>query len=67
MVVPLNGRLVAVDEVCYESDPVDCFITQAYYTDNGESLTEDELNELTNKTDLYELWLDHQIGIAESR
>lgn len=66
--VLFKDRLVILAVISYGDDPVDTFVEDAYYSDSEIDLTEEELVQLTDEIQdvLYDEWLQHEIGTAES-
>jgi hypothetical protein len=64
----LNDREVEVTEVsAYHSDVVDCFIESAYFVDNGEPLTDDELYQIAEDYPeyIYDQWFENKISAVD--
>lgn len=64
----LNERQVDIQDVSHDSDAVDSYFTEAYFVDNGEKLSDDELSRLTDlyPDKLQEMWFEYQVDRAES-
>jgi hypothetical protein len=67
MITILNGLEVEVERIEYGSEPEDTYIISAYYLETGQALEDAELDELNDElgSELYDAWLEHQIGRAE--
>jgi hypothetical protein len=58
----LEDREVEITKIEHGSDYCDSYIVEACFLDNGEDLTEEELNELTELYQdlLYESWIERK-------
>ena len=60
-----KGLSVYIDEIEFNSDPVDCMALSAHYVVTGVPLTEEELVDLDFTVDYTASWHMHQIEKAE--
>ncbi len=63
-----NDRPVEVTMMHYASDPVDCFIEEAYYIDTEKDLTDEECQAMTDQSPelVQEMWNEYQIDRADA-
>lgn len=64
----LNGREVSIQDASHGNDAVDSYFTEACFVDNGQALTDEELETLTYlyPGKLEDMWFEHQVDRAES-
>lgn len=62
-----KGRRIEIEKCSHRKDPVDSHIESAFYTDTGENLNDEELDNLqTERSDIcYDDWFEHQLDRAD--
>jgi hypothetical protein len=68
MTITYNGREVEC-EIEFNSEVEDCFVGAAFYVDDGSSLADHEMEELTNSNmdRIYDEWYERKVAHAEAQ